>query len=1349
MAPLIMAPLILGLATFIGPGRALAQRPLGIDVSSYQGSINWSSVKSSGRTFAWAKATEGTGYIDAYFTANEANAKAAGVYIGAYHFAHPELHTGTAGADTEAAYFWNEAKNYLKGGGVYLVPMLDFETSYGSGSSMSAWINEWCQDIKNYAAANNAAVCNPVVYTTGSIASSLSSPAINWPLFIADPTCGNPQTTSPGVSIGPWPFWTFWQYCWTASVPGVSGNCDVDVLNGSSTTLQAFLISSTSVDNASYVSSSVPGTVNAGAAFTATVTMNNNGTTAWSSSGSNPYRLGTQSPQDNTTWGLSRVNLPSSPINAGQNATFTINATAPATPGSYTFAWKMVHENVEWFGATFSTTITVAAIPPSITTQPADQTKNPGQTATFTVAATGTAPLSYQWQKNGANLSNGGNIAGATTSALAISNVQLSDAANYAAIVSNAGGSATSQQAALTVTSTPYPTGSGVGLEGQYFNNLTLTSASLTRTDAVVNFNWSAGSPDPGVINTNQFSVRWTGQVQPLYSQIYTFYTTTDDGVRLWVNGVLLIDQWVNQSATEWSGAISLVAGQKYNIQMDYYENTGVAVAELSWSSASQAKQIIPQTQLYPAQPSGQNGPIPGVFNTGVDDNNNLLVAGAVDPHYQLIASADSGYPGPSAWVVNGGYPIPPWLTNGLNSEWIAPRAAENIGNLPGNYTYRLTFNLTGLDPNAAVITGNWAADNVGVDILLNGASTHLSNSNGFSIFSAFVITNGFLGGTNTLDFVVNNAGSTTNPTGLRVELSGVTGQAFPPTIVGSPQSLTLNQGANATFSVVAGGTAPLGYQWQFDGGAIGGATSTCYTRTNVQPADAGSYSVIVTNAFGTIPSAAAVLAVNVPPTITAQPQDQEVTQGANVTFSLSASGTAPLSCQWRRNGGNITGATTVIYTLNNVQSGDQGTYSAVVTNVAGSATSSNAVLTVDVPPSISTQPQDQTVAAGADATFTVAATGTAPLSYQWLFNGSGIPGATDTSFTRTNAQYADQGLYSVAVLNVVGVAFSSNAMLTVNAPPAITRQPANLTVLPGATAYFSVQAAGSLPLTYQWQFDGTNLAGATGTAFIRPNVMAADFGTYSVVVSNAFGFAPSEGGTLSPSDLTARMDWTTVDGGGGVSAGGGWTFTGTIGQPDAGTLSAGAWVMEGGFWNGIIGKPLPVAGVALFTRMANSSLSIAISDLLTNATDPDGDALSLAGVSATSTNGAAVTISSGSVLYSPAQPDANLPDQFIYTVSDPFGGQASGPVLISVSGSVSNPPPTISGIHLLPDGNEELDLLGSPNQLYYVQTTTNLMAPVLWVTVSTNQADGTGVLHYIDSAATNHPTRFYRFSTP
>jgi len=999
---------------------------------------------------------------------------------------------------------------------------------------------------------------------------------------------------------------------------------------------------------------------------------------------------------------------------------------------------------VEWFGATFSTTITVAAIPPSITTQPASQTKNPGDTATFTVAASGTAPLSYQWQKNG------GNISGATSATLTISDVQLSDAANYAVVVSNAGGTATSQSAALTVTSTPYPTGSGIGLEGQYFNNLTLTDASLTRTDAFVNFNWGAGSPDPGIINTDQFSVRWSGQVQPLYSQIYTFYTTTDDGARLWVNGVLLIDKWVNQSSTEWSGAISLVAGQKYSLQMDYYENTGVASAELSWSSASQAKGIIPETQSYPAQPSGQNGPIPGIYNTGVDNNNVLLAAGAVDPHYQLTASADSSYPGPNSWVVNDGYPMPPWLTNGPDSKWIAPRNAQNIGNLPGNYTYRLIFNLTGLQPNAAVINGNWALDNSGVDILLNGVSTGQSNTNGFGVFSAFMITNGFLGGTNTLDFVVNNAGSTTNPTGLRVELSGVTAQAFPAAIATPPQSQTVNQGANVTFSVVGSGTAPLNYQWQFNGASISGATGTSYTLTSVQPAEAGSYSAVVSNAWGSATSAAALLAVSVPPSITAQPQDQNANQGAGATFSVVASGTALLSYQWRQNGVGISGATGSTYAPNNVQPADAGTYSVVVTNTAGSVTSSNAILTVNLPPSITTQPQSQTIAQGTTATFTVAATGTAPLSYQWLLNGTGIPGASDTSYTRTNAQPADAGSYAVAVINVAGVAVSSNAVLTVNSPPSIGRQPASLTVLPGGTASFSVQVTDPFPLTYQWEFNGTNLAGATGTGLALTNVTTTNVGTYSVIVGNGFGFTASQGASLSLSTLAARMDWNTVDGGGGVSTGGGWAFTGTVGQPDAGTLSGGAWTLQGGFWNGAVGKSPPVAYAALFTRTANSPLTIPISSLLTNAVDPDGDPLTLLAVDPTSTNGAAITLDSNSVFYYPVSPDPNLADQFGYTVSDAFGGQASGPVLISVVvGTTNTPPPTITGILSLGNGSAQLELLGSPYQWYCVQTASNLAPPVAWVTIATNQADASGVLQYTDSGATNFTTRFYRFAVP
>jgi hypothetical protein len=99
----------------------------------------------------------------------------------------------------------------------------------------------------------------------------------------------------------------------------------------------------------------------------------------------------------------------------------------------------------------------------------------------------------------------------------------------------------------------------------------------------------------------DDFTVRWTGAVQPQFSQTYTFYTKTDDGVRLWVNGQLLIDEWVDQGATEWSATIALNAGQKYSITMEYYENGGGASAQLSWSSPSLAKSVIPQPSCIPA----------------------------------------------------------------------------------------------------------------------------------------------------------------------------------------------------------------------------------------------------------------------------------------------------------------------------------------------------------------------------------------------------------------------------------------------------------------------------------------------------------------------------------------------------------------------------------------------------------------------------------------------------------------------------------------------------------------------------------------------------------------------------
>lgn len=150
------------------------------------------------------------------------------------------------------------------------------------------------------------------------------------------------------------------------------------------------------------------------------------------------------------------------------------------------------------------------------------------------------------------------------------------------------------------------PVSAGTGLTAQYFDNMNFTNLKLVRTDAAVNFDWGGGSPH-ATVGADTFTVRWEGKVEPLYSQAYTFHTVSDDGVRLWVNGQLVIDKWIDQGPTEWSsGQIALTAGQRYDIRMEFYEHGGGATAKLLWSSASQAKGAIAQSRLYPA---GAGGP--------------------------------------------------------------------------------------------------------------------------------------------------------------------------------------------------------------------------------------------------------------------------------------------------------------------------------------------------------------------------------------------------------------------------------------------------------------------------------------------------------------------------------------------------------------------------------------------------------------------------------------------------------------------------------------------------------------------------------------------------------------------
>ena len=173
------------------------------------------------------------------------------------------------------------------------------------------------------------------------------------------------------------------------------------------------------------------------------------------------------------------------------------------------------------------------------------------------------------------------------------------------------------------------------------------------------------------------------------------------------------------------------------------------------------------------------------LFNTGVDASGAPLTDGAMDLHWQLVQSADPGYPGPSAFAVIA--PPGAWMPNGPSSTWTAPSASGV--SVAGTFVYRTTFFLDTLDASTAQLAGNWVADNLGLDVILNGNSLGLATSGVLGAFSPFLLTSGLVPGLNTLDLVVTNPpGTGINYTGLRAELRGVA-MPLPPT---APQMTTL-----------------------------------------------------------------------------------------------------------------------------------------------------------------------------------------------------------------------------------------------------------------------------------------------------------------------------------------------------------------------------------------------------------------------------------------------------------------------------------------------------------------------------------------------------------------------------
>ncbi len=780
------------------------------------------------------------------------------------------------------------------------------------------------------------------------------------------------------------------------------------------------------------------------------------------------------------------------------------------------------------------TNVVAAALPPGITGQPQSVTNVQGTTASFNVTAGGTAPLTYQWQFSGTNLSL------ATNSTLTLTNVQGVNAGSYTVVVSNTYGMATSLVASLTIVYVP-----AITTQPQSVTNAVGTTANFNVTatgTALLSYQWQFNGANLSLATNNTLTLT---NVQGIHDGNYTVVVSNAYGMATSTVATLTVlsaaaiitqpQSVTNVAGTTASFNVTVTGTDPLSYQWQFNganlslgTNDTLTLTNVQGVNVGSYKVVVSNifgmvtstvatlTVVYPAAITTQpqsvtnlqgttasfnvtaDGTAPLLYqwqfngtNLSLATNNSLTlnnVQGANAGSYTVLVGNAYGMATSSVATLTVTYPA------GITSQ---PQSVTNVQGTTASFDVTAS--------GTAPLSYQWQFNGTALSLATNSTLT-LNNVQGTNAGSYHV--------------VVSNA------YGMATSTVATLTVVYPSVITAQPQSLTNVQGTTASFNVTATGSAPLTYQWQFSGTNLSLATNNTLTLTNVQGVNGGSYNVVVSNAYGMATSTVATLTVVYPAVITAQPQSVTNVQGTTASFDVTASGTAPLTYQWQFNGADLSLATNHTLTLTNVQGVNGGSYDVVVSNAYGMATSTVATLTLLFPSAITAQPQSVTNIAGTTANFNVTASGTAPLTYQWQFNGADLSLATNSALTLTNVQGIHDGSYTVVVSNAYGMATSTVASLTVVYLPAISTQPVSLTNLQGTTASFNVTASGTAPLTYQWQFNGADLSLATNSTLTLTNVQGVHGGSYNVVVSNAYGMATSTVATLTllfPSAITAQ----------------------------------------------------------------------------------------------------------------------------------------------------------------------------------------------------------------------------------
>lgn len=859
-------------------------------------------------------------------------------------------------------------------------------------------------------------------------------------------------------------------------------------------------------------------------------------------------------------WGDAKVSVVgtarSLTVIQGQPATFTITGqgTGPftyqwfldgqpisgATSSTYAIASTTASDNGDSFtvmvsnaaGSTTSGPYTLTVlVPPAITQQSVNQAVTAGQQGTFSVSivSTATTPLTYQWVKNGAA------IAGATTAILTTPATSIGDSGSaYSVKVSNTAGSVTSSTATLTVNPI-VPTLAFATIRPEIYGDPPFTVSASSASRGAIAYSVVSG---PAAISGDIVTITGTGTVVIQASQAAAGNYTAA------------------MATTNFTVAVEVPTLTFATIPADTYGNPAFAVSASSASSGVINYSVI----SGPATISGDTVTITGTGTvvleasqaaagnyTAATATTNFTVAAEVptlsfatipssdyvDGNPPFTVSASSASTGAITYsVVSGPATI---MGNAVTITGAGPVVLEGSQAASGNYaaaTVTTSFTAVYSTPVAGSLVGNAASPASGASINLiptfSGGTAKIGSSGSGS---SDITTSATSGSSYATPAITSAKTYTLTVTGTGGDTATATFTATP-----TPVSITPITPANQTsgpgtvnFIATASGGATDSLTWSASGGSI--TSSGGWTGPNT----IGTYTITATSVDNPTVSVSTTATVS-GPVITAQPVGKNTCTGYSASLSVGAN--YATTFEWT-NGGSPVGSGPVL-NFTNLTTGDSGSYNAVVSNGAGTVTSNTAVLNVVSPTTltITRNPASVSVYESQTATFSVSATGTGTLNYQWYTGtpGSGTPigGATSNSYTTAALTTADNGgQYYVTVTDndcTDTTLTSTAATLTVSGtdttvPPTIVVQPVGTTATVGGTATFSVTASGPGTLTYQWyrvpyqssgmsSTAGIAISNATNTTYTVPVSQTAqsnDGDNYFVVVTNEYGTAVSD----------------------------------------------------------------------------------------------------------------------------------------------------------------------------------------------------------------------------------------------